>query len=119
MVLIIVRAEDEVRFGPGPARLPLFALDSHGSLITELARRGVACPLTMPGDPTSPTSPLAPFPPLPPPEFRSRAPEFYGFVAWTSTSLGFVIYVLWALLPDDIILLTGISWYPNRLAKSV
>ncbi|KAF9018652.1 hypothetical protein BDZ89DRAFT_959914 [Hymenopellis radicata] len=64
--------------------------------------------------PTSPTSPLAPFPPLPPPEFRSRAPEFYGFVAWTSTSLGFGFYLLWALLPDELIVSLGITWYPNR-----
>ncbi|KAG6850128.1 hypothetical protein H0H93_000750 [Arthromyces matolae] len=45
---------------------------------------------------------------------RSRAPEFYGFVAWTSTTLAFVLYVLWALLPDDYIEWVGINWYPNR-----
>ncbi|KAI6043989.1 PIG-P, partial [Pisolithus marmoratus] len=45
---------------------------------------------------------------------RSRAPEFYGFVAWTSTSFLFVVYVLWALLPDEYIRRLGITWYPNR-----
>lgn len=45
---------------------------------------------------------------------RSRSPEFYGFVAWTSTSLLFVVYVLWALLPDECIRRLGIIWYPNR-----
>ncbi|KAI6129549.1 PIG-P [Pisolithus croceorrhizus] len=45
---------------------------------------------------------------------RSRSPEFYGFVAWTSTSLLFVVYVLWALLPDEYIRRLGIIWYPNR-----
>ncbi|KAI0792515.1 PIG-P-domain-containing protein [Abortiporus biennis] len=64
--------------------------------------------------PTSPVSPLAPFPPLTPTEVRSRAPEFYGFVAWTSTYLLFCIFLLWALLPDEYILWLGVTWYPNR-----
>ncbi|RPD61462.1 PIG-P-domain-containing protein, partial [Lentinus tigrinus ALCF2SS1-6] len=64
--------------------------------------------------PTSPTSPLAPYPPLAPTDTRSRAPEFYGFVAWTSTYLLFVLYLLWAFLPDERILALGVSWYPNR-----
>ncbi|KAJ3923083.1 PIG-P [Lentinula edodes] len=50
----------------------------------------------------------------PPNEYRSRAPEFYGFVAWTSTSFLFVVYVLWALLPDEYIVRAGVEWYPNR-----
>ncbi|CCL98228.1 uncharacterized protein FIBRA_00222 [Fibroporia radiculosa] len=65
-------------------------------------------------DPTSPVSPLAAYPPLPPAESRTRAPEFYGFVAWSSSSLLFVLYLLWALLPDSYLLRLGISWYPNR-----
>ncbi|KAI1782975.1 PIG-P-domain-containing protein [Ganoderma leucocontextum] len=65
-------------------------------------------------EPTSPTAPLAPYPPLPPPEARSRAPEFYGFVAWTSTYLLFFLYLLWAFLPDEAILALGVTWYPNR-----
>ncbi|TFK38044.1 PIG-P-domain-containing protein [Crucibulum laeve] len=48
------------------------------------------------------------------PEERSRAPEFYGFVALTSTYLLFGLYVLWALLPDEYIEWTGVTWYPNR-----
>ncbi|PBK98835.1 hypothetical protein ARMGADRAFT_986713 [Armillaria gallica] len=64
---------------------------------------------------TTPTSPLAPFPPLPPPELRSRAPEFYGFVAWTSTSLLFVVYLLWAILPDEYIEWLGVTWYPKLM----
>jgi phosphatidylinositol glycan class P protein len=47
---------------------------------------------------------------------RSRAPEFHGFVAWTSTALLFVLYLLWALLPDEFIIWLGIRWYPNRYA---
>ncbi|KAJ7599052.1 PIG-P [Mycena floridula] len=65
-------------------------------------------------EPTSPVTPLAPFPPIPSLEYRSRAPEFYGFVAWISTSLIFVLYVLWALLPDGWIVWLGVEWYPNR-----
>ncbi|EDR08075.1 uncharacterized protein LACBIDRAFT_297746 [Laccaria bicolor S238N-H82] len=48
------------------------------------------------------------------PSERSRASEFYGFVAWTSTYLLFVIYVLWALLPDEYITFLGVYWYPSR-----
>jgi hypothetical protein len=65
-------------------------------------------------EPTSPTSPLAPFPPPPPASSRSRAPEFYGFVAWAVTYLLFVLYFLWAILPDGWIVWLGVSWYPNR-----
>jgi hypothetical protein len=45
---------------------------------------------------------------------RSRAPEFYGFVAWTSTAIAFCLYVLWALVPDRYIVWVGITWYPSR-----
>lgn len=65
-------------------------------------------------EPTSPVSPLAPYPPLPPSQQRSRAPEFYGFVAWTSTYLLFAVFLLWALLPDAYIEWLGITWYPSR-----
>ncbi|KAJ7060999.1 PIG-P [Mycena amicta] len=65
-------------------------------------------------NPTSPLSPLAPYPPVISPEYRSRAPEFYGFVAWTSTSFLYVVYLLWALLPDEYIQWLGIEWYPSR-----
>jgi phosphatidylinositol glycan class P protein len=50
---------------------------------------------------------------------RSRAPEFYGFVAWTSTSLAFCLYILWALVPDKYILWVGIDWYPNRFVSLI
>jgi phosphatidylinositol glycan class P protein len=63
---------------------------------------------------SSPISPIAPYPPIPPPEYRSRAPEFYGFVAWTSTSALFFLYVSWALLPDELIVWLGVEWYPSR-----
>ena len=64
---------------------------------------------------SSPRSPTAPhrWPPESE-ERRSRAPEFYGFVAWTSTYLLFVLYILWAVLPDKYIVKIGVTWYPNR-----
>ena len=66
-------------------------------------------------EPTSPVAPLAPYPPVPPGAgTRSRAPEFYGFVAWTGTYLLFCAYLLWAFLPDALIQALGVSWYPNR-----
>ncbi|KAF8583272.1 PIG-P [Ramaria rubella] len=58
----------------------------------------------------SPRSPLAAYP-LP---RKSRAPEFYGFAALTGTSLLFVLYHLWALLPDELIQSAGVDWYPSR-----
>src|ERR1700760_3221024 len=64
-------------------------------------------------EPTSPTSPLATFPPQPE-EYRSRAPEFYGFVAWSSTYLLFALFILWSFLPDEWIVWSGVTWYPNR-----
>ena len=64
--------------------------------------------------PTLPIAPLARAPTEPPRGHRSRAPEFYGFVAWSSTSVLFVVYVLWALLPDEYILRLGVKWYPSR-----
>ena len=68
-------------------------------------------------EPTSPTSPLAPYPPILPTETRSRAPEFYGFVAWAGTYLLFVLYLLWAFLPDAAIRALGVAWYPNRCVR--
>jgi hypothetical protein len=64
-------------------------------------------------EPTSPTAPLAAFPPQPE-EHRSRAPEFYGFVAWSSTYLLFLLFILWGFLPDEWIVWSGVTWYPNR-----
>jgi phosphatidylinositol glycan class P protein len=50
----------------------------------------------------------------PRPPAKSRAPEFYGFVAWASTSVLFFVYILWALFPDEWIKALGVEWYPNR-----
>ncbi|KIJ36321.1 hypothetical protein M422DRAFT_34286 [Sphaerobolus stellatus SS14] len=60
--------------------------------------------------PTSPRSPLAVYPSPP----QSRAAEFYGFAAFTGTSVLFILYHLWALLPDEVIRYIGVGWYPSR-----
>jgi phosphatidylinositol N-acetylglucosaminyltransferase subunit P len=62
-----------------------------------------------------PRSPTAPH--RWPPEsdqHRSRAPEFYGFVAWTSTYFLFILDMLWSVLPDEYLEWLGITLYPNR-----
>ncbi|KDQ11134.1 hypothetical protein BOTBODRAFT_35667 [Botryobasidium botryosum FD-172 SS1] len=56
---------------------------------------------------TAPQSPRAP-------STTGRPQEFYGFVAWISTSLLCVLYFLWALLPDEWIVAAGVTWYPSR-----
>ncbi|KAN0084099.1 PIG-P domain containing protein [Tylopilus felleus] len=63
---------------------------------------------------TSPVAPPARAPAEPTCVHRSRAPEFYGFVALSSTSVLFAVYVLWALLPDEYIVWLGVKWYPSR-----
>ncbi|KZO95035.1 PIG-P-domain-containing protein [Calocera viscosa TUFC12733] len=72
--------------------------------------------------PPSPTSPLSPIAPFPPPSSsespasppRTRAREVYGFVAYCGTLLLFVLYVAWAVTPDEWLERAGIDWYPNR-----
>jgi hypothetical protein len=78
-------------------------------------------------EPTSPANPIAPFPPLTHKTLSSptklkpatrasggRAPEFYGFVAWLVVLLSYLLFLLWALLPDKVIHALGIHWYPAR-----
>ncbi|KAH9941803.1 PIG-P-domain-containing protein [Epithele typhae] len=88
---------------------PAASMDGHSDVDTDASGRADSPP-----EPTSPVSPLAPYPPVPPTAGRSRAPEFYGFVAWTGTYLFFAAYLLWAFLPDAVIEALGVSWYPNR-----
>lgn len=78
-------------------------------------------------EPTSPVNPIAPFPPLTHKTLSSptklkpatrasggRAPEFYGFVAQLVVLLSYILFLLWALLPDKVIHALGIRWYPAR-----
>lgn len=52
-------------------------------------------------------------------ESRGRAPEFYGFVAWLVTILVYLAYLLWTFLPDELIRILGIEWYPARFVVEV
>lgn len=62
------------------------------------------------------TSPLSPV--ISPASYpllrKSRSPEFYGFVAWLLTLVGFVLYIFWAVAREEYIEWIGVSWYPNR-----
>ncbi|MCJ1284340.1 hypothetical protein MMC26_003671 [Xylographa opegraphella] len=40
--------------------------------------------------------------------------EYYGFVLYVGSSVGFVMYVLWAYLPSPFLHQLGIDYYPNR-----
>lgn len=74
-------------------------------------------------EPTSPAHPIASYPPIiidkddlrPVSNAKGRrAAEFYGFVAWLLTLLVYIAYILWTVLPDEVIRATGIEWYPAR-----
>ncbi len=47
-------------------------------------------------------------------ERTGNAPENYGFVALVSTSVLYVIYLIWAFVPDRFLIAAGIEWYPSR-----
>ncbi|KAJ3827395.1 PIG-P-domain-containing protein [Lentinula raphanica] len=62
---------------------------------------------------TSLDEPVAPAPS----EYHFQTPELHGLIAWTSSSFLFLVYILWALLPDECIVgagVEGVEWYPNR-----
>lgn len=40
--------------------------------------------------------------------------EYYGFTLYLTSSLAFIVYVLWAFLPSPFLHQLGISYYPNR-----
>ncbi|RHZ50274.1 hypothetical protein Glove_502g17 [Diversispora epigaea] len=40
--------------------------------------------------------------------------EYYGFVLYLLSFIAFVIYLLWAYLPDDVLESMGITYYPHR-----
>jgi hypothetical protein len=81
---------------------------------------------SMVDEPTSPVHPIAAYPPIfanldasRPVKGTSgrRAAEFYGFVAWLLTLLVYITYILWTILPDELIRAMGIDWYPARSAS--
>jgi len=40
--------------------------------------------------------------------------EVYGFVGWVTSLLGFVLYLFWALTPNEILESVGILYYPDK-----
>jgi phosphatidylinositol glycan class P protein len=38
----------------------------------------------------------------------------YGFVGWVGTLVGFLLYLLWAYLPVEILHNLGVTYYPSR-----
>ncbi|CAG8489187.1 3404_t:CDS:2 [Paraglomus brasilianum] len=40
--------------------------------------------------------------------------EYYGFTLYLTSFIAFVIYLLWAYLPDEALISLGISYFPNR-----
>ncbi|CAG8589437.1 5980_t:CDS:10 [Ambispora leptoticha] len=40
--------------------------------------------------------------------------EYYGFVLYLASFIAFVIYLLWAYLPDEALISLGITYYPSR-----
>ena len=39
---------------------------------------------------------------------------YYAFVAWISSLVGLIIFLLWALSPNDLLHGIGINYYPSR-----
>ncbi|PPJ59386.1 hypothetical protein CBER1_06907 [Cercospora berteroae] len=40
--------------------------------------------------------------------------EYYGFTLYLTSSLAFIVYLLWSFLPSPFLLQLGIEYYPNR-----
>eukprot|EP00882_Tetradesmus_deserticola_P014316 GHRQ01015222.1.p2 GENE.GHRQ01015222.1~~GHRQ01015222.1.p2 ORF type:complete len:179 (+),score=54.98 GHRQ01015222.1:129-665(+) len=40
--------------------------------------------------------------------------EVYGFVGWIASAVTFVLYCLWAFVPEGLLHQAGITYYPNK-----
>ena len=40
--------------------------------------------------------------------------EIYGFIGWIGTAVMFIVYLVWAFVPDATLRSFGISYYPNK-----
>ena len=43
-----------------------------------------------------------------------NSPEVYGFVAWISSSVLFVLYWVWAFVPDPVLHSYGVTYFPAK-----
>ena len=47
-------------------------------------------------------------------EYHGASTEVYGFVSWICTFVLFLMYLIWAFVPDEILHHWGITYYPNK-----
>ena len=52
--------------------------------------------------------------PLPPTSPKVPTYEYYGFVLYLTSSLAFLMYILWSYLPSPFLHALGITYYPDR-----
>ncbi|EGC28570.1 hypothetical protein DICPUDRAFT_12291, partial [Dictyostelium purpureum] len=38
----------------------------------------------------------------------------YGFVYWIATFLGYILYLLWAFIPESVLSNLGVHYYPSK-----
>ena len=46
--------------------------------------------------------------------YHGASIEVYGFVSWILTFVLFLMYLVWAFAPDELLHLWGITYYPNK-----
>ncbi|KAJ3396108.1 hypothetical protein HDU92_003977 [Lobulomyces angularis] len=47
-------------------------------------------------------------------KLKSTSPEFYGFIIYIVSYFTFAVYLLWAIIPDSVLNLIGITYYPQK-----
>jgi phosphatidylinositol glycan class P protein len=40
--------------------------------------------------------------------------ELYGFFSWNLSAIAFILYMIWAFVPDDVLRMFGIHFIPNK-----
>ncbi len=55
---------------------------------------------------------------FPSPALDRGSGEYYGFALFIFATVLFVLWILWALLPDSALEKLGVGWYPNRCVSS-
>eukprot|EP00457_Paulinella_chromatophora_P007289 gb/GEZN01007312.1/.p1 GENE.gb/GEZN01007312.1/~~gb/GEZN01007312.1/.p1 ORF type:complete len:308 (-),score=37.55 gb/GEZN01007312.1/:521-1444(-) len=43
-----------------------------------------------------------------------RPSEIYGFVLWISVAIGYILFVGWAFIPDDVLFSMGVTYSPSK-----
>ena len=44
--------------------------------------------------------------------------EVYGFVLWMTTFVIYVVFILWAYLPEEVLVSMGVTYYPSKSVSS-